>query len=294
MSTLNHEQARYYLHSGQEQLDAGERAALERHLAECTACRAYAANLGDLQARLTRLMRARWGGYSPGPEIKDRVQARLRRTGRQRNILRFAGSLATPALIVLVAALGWLIARSGPVPSAPSVPVATAPPAETPSSAADSGGWPAPSGLATFGDRFRLLGYELTSDYFPPGSSVHVTLIWQTRESATSQVVFLNVLDAGDDLVAQLDAPLAGETCDTPNRSSPGIVLACYAIPLPVDLAAGRYRLAAGVYDPAGGARLLTGDGRDSVTLTAIDVGPAGPAPPPAPTVSAEPGATPD
>lgn len=294
MSTLNHEQARYYLHSGQEQLDAGEQAALDRHLAECAACRAYAANLGDLQARLTRLMRARWGNYSPSPEIKDRVQARLRRTSRQRNILRFAGSLATPALIILAVALGWLITRSGPVPSAPSVPMATATPPGTPLPGADSGGWPALSGLATFGDRFRLLGYELTSDYFPPGRSIHVTLIWQTRELATSQVVFLNVLDAGDDLVAQVDAPLVSESCDTPNRSSPGMVFACYAIPLPVDLAAGRYRLAAGVYDPAGGARLLTGDGRDSVTLTAIDVRPAGPPPPPAPTVSAQPGATPE
>jgi hypothetical protein len=177
------------------------------------------------------------------------------------------------------------------IPCTPSVPMATATPPETPSPAADSGGWPALSGLATFGDRFRLLGYELTSDYFPPGSSIPVTLIWQTRELATSQPVFLNVRDAGDDLVAQVDAPLVDESCDTPNRSSPGMVFACYAIPLPVDLAGGRYRLVAGVYDPAGGARLLTGDGHNSVTLTAIEVGPAGSAPPLASTVSAEPGA---
>ena len=69
-------------------------------------------------------------------------------------------------------------------------------------------------------------------------------------------VVFVHLIDAQDRIWAQHDgAPAAGEA---PTSSwVPGQVVSdSHALDLPIDLPAGSYRLAVGMYNPATGERL--------------------------------------
>ncbi len=125
-----------------------------------------------------------------------------------------------------------------------------------------------PATLAPVGERFAkdmiLAAAAAEPLALSPGGVVAVHLRWQGEPEALagSEKVFLHLVDGEGRLVAQDDRPLDGEIGSV--RS--------YGIRLPSELAPGRYRLVAGLYDPGqpGAPRLLTERGQDSVVLAEL------------------------
>ncbi|MBA3469935.1 MAG: glycosyltransferase family 39 protein [Herpetosiphonaceae bacterium] len=120
------------------------------------------------------------------------------------------------------------------------------------------GAWPIPaSATATFGDGLDLLGYEFApwraDGTAQPGGTLPIRLSWRTRAPLPADYrMFVHLVPAlGARVAAQLDtAPLSGGLptsrwpLDRPLHDE-------VAVPLPVDMAAGRYLVVLGWYDPA-------------------------------------------
>ena len=130
---------------------------------------------------------------------------------------------------------------------------------------------------AEFEGGVALQGYVAAPDTLAPGGMVTVHLNW-TSAPATSAAnpsgvvderkVFVQLLDAGGQLIAQDDRPLV---LSAPRAAGSG--LAVYGLVLPAELGAGPYQLITGIYDPTqeGAPRLKTKDGADHVTLRSYD-----------------------
>jgi len=104
MNDLSHSAARTLIQSG---LDApladSEQARLAAHLETCAACRRYAADLERLQARLPRLMKARWpAGGAPDTQTVRLIQIRFGRQNMRKWILGIAGGAAAIAIFAFV------------------------------------------------------------------------------------------------------------------------------------------------------------------------------------------------
>jgi hypothetical protein len=110
-----------------------------------------------------------------------------------------------------------------------------------------------PTGLspttATFGDDdgplIALPGYRLARD----GDALRLTLVWQAAGAPGDFTRFVHLLDAGGNIVAQVDGAPAGDSYPT-GQWQPGEVV---ADALTFDLSAlppGEYRVAVGFYAP--------------------------------------------
>ena len=130
---------------------------------------------------------------------------------------------------------------------------------------------------AEFEDGIALQGYVAAPDTVTPGGMITVHLNWtssaKTGEGNTAgavdeRKVFVQLLDAGGQLIAQDDRPLV---LSAPRAAGSG--LAVYGLVLPADLGAGPYELITGIYNPTqeGAPRLKTNDGADHVKLRNYD-----------------------
>lgn len=120
---------------------------------------------------------------------------------------------------------------------------------------------------------FKLVGYELPRAEAVPGETLPVTLYYQVQaDIRTSYSVFVQLLNAQAQVVAQVDSiPLAGAAPTT--TWYPGEILTDpYTLVLPADLPGGNYRLIAGFYNPATGERLPVSNGQDFVELHQVTV----------------------
>lgn len=108
---------------------------------------------------------------------------------------------------------------------------------------------------ASFGNAVQLAGYELTQ---PATASdpLAVTLIWQAQANpAHSYTVFVHLLDAAGNIVAQSDAlPASGYV--TNDWRAGEVVRDEHALIPQEPLPAGQYSLVAGLYDSVTGQRL--------------------------------------
>ncbi len=148
------------------------------------------------------------------------------------------------------------------------------------------GVWPVqvyaqPAGALTpvageFEDGVTLRGYVAAPETLAPGGMLTVHLDWADAGGTDAgeatarrgRKVFVQLLDAGGQLVAQDDRPLV---LSAPRAAGSG--LAVYGLVLPEAIGAGPYQLIAGIYDPqkAGAPRLKTKDGADHVLLRSYD-----------------------
>lgn len=128
---------------------------------------------------------------------------------------------------------------------------------------------------AQFDDGITLRGYVAAPDTLAPGGLLTVHLDWAastgtatTAGAGEERKVFVQLLDAGGQLVAQDDRPLV---LSAPRAAGSG--LAVYGLALPTELGGGPHQLIAGIYDPTqeGAPRLKTKDGADHVTLRSYD-----------------------
>jgi 4-amino-4-deoxy-L-arabinose transferase-like glycosyltransferase len=133
-----------------------------------------------------------------------------------------------------------------------------------------------------YGERIRLLGYDLDDKTAEPGDEVDLTLYWETvtpMERSWSVFVHLNdpVINAP---IAQRDMYPGQGLLATP-LLQPGQQLANrYVIEIPGTVyTPARVDLVVGWYDLLSGERLRTGDNRDLVRLTTIEIEPVGTGP---------------
>ncbi len=134
---------------------------------------------------------------------------------------------------------------------------------------------------AEFGNELALTGFDLSSTSPQPGETLEVTLHWQALEQAGPAYTALLHLVGPDGIgaagVDQLvldglyQADLWPKDMNLPDR---------HELPLPSDLAPGRYRLELGLYPPGqDGAPLLVGD-EDRLPLALVTIGEPAPLPP--------------
>jgi hypothetical protein len=124
---------------------------------------------------------------------------------------------------------------------------------------------------ARFGEELNLAGYA----WQVGRESVQVTLAWLADQYVdTDYVVFLHLIDpqAGDQLVAQGDAPPLNGRWPTSLWRPGTAVEDVHTVPLPAGLRPGSYDLLVGLYDPATGERLRLADGSDAVRLSGVQV----------------------
>ncbi len=110
-------------------------------------------------------------------------------------------------------------------------------------------GVPLPEGATNFDDKIALLDVELPEVELRPGGQLAVHLTWQALAPlAENYTVFVQVLDAQDRIVGQVDNwPLQG-TYPTGQWSPGEVVSDPYLIQLDEELPPGQYRLQVGWY----------------------------------------------
>lgn len=106
-----------------------------------------------------------------------------------------------------------------------------------------------PAGAANFGDRLALLDVAIDTAGLVPGGQLPVTLTWQgLAPMSEDYTVFVQVLDAADRLVGQVDAwPVQG-TFPTSQWTPGERVRDPYRVQLEAELPPGDYRLHVGLY----------------------------------------------
>ena len=108
-----------------------------------------------------------------------------------------------------------------------------------------------------------LTGYTLATHHSP----LTLTLLWQsTTETATSYRVFVHLVDANGNLIAQSDGEPANWTRPTPGWTPGEYITDPHTLTTPDPLPDGPLTLRIGLYDPATGTRLQTSSG-DTVEI---------------------------
>jgi hypothetical protein len=110
-------------------------------------------------------------------------------------------------------------------------------------------GVPLPEGATNFDDKIALLNIDLPQTQLQPGSQLPVTFTWQSLAPMNKDyTVFIQILDANDRIVGQVDAwPLQG-TLPTSQWTPGQTITDPHQIWLDGDLPPGQYRLIVGWY----------------------------------------------
>ena len=110
-------------------------------------------------------------------------------------------------------------------------------------------GVPLPAGATNYEDKIALLSLDLPQTQLQPGGQLPVTLTWQSLGPINEDyTVFIQILDANDQIVGQVDAwPLQG-TLPTSQWTPGQTIQDPYLIQLNGDLPPGQYRLQVGWY----------------------------------------------
>ncbi len=110
---------------------------------------------------------------------------------------------------------------------------------------------------AMFGDLAELTAYAVQPSARQAGEALTLTLYWRAlSEQDRSYTVFVHLVNAAGQLVAQHDGPPANGELPTTVWLAGEIIADTHTLPLPADLPAGVYTLRVGLYDPATGQRL--------------------------------------
>ncbi len=127
---------------------------------------------------------------------------------------------------------------------------------------------------ANLGNKAALIGYSLTPQTAKPLETLQLVLNWQALGSMDERyAVFVHLLDAAGDIVAQQDSEPAAGAAPTTSWLPGEVIADPYALALPATLPAGEYRLVVGMYRTDGGQRLPVLDGAaDRIALATIRV----------------------
>jgi 4-amino-4-deoxy-L-arabinose transferase-like glycosyltransferase len=141
--------------------------------------------------------------------------------------------------------------------------------------------WPQLEGVQrlsyTFGDSLMLEGMNLVAPAASPGGTLSLDLYWSVVDPASKDyTVFIHMLDEKGQLVGQADGPPVDGHYPTSAWSAGEVILDRHIIPVPDQVAPGRYVLMAGLYDASDGTRLpvMSADGKttDAIALGEVYV----------------------
>jgi 4-amino-4-deoxy-L-arabinose transferase-like glycosyltransferase len=117
-----------------------------------------------------------------------------------------------------------------------------------------------------------LTGLAQSASAVASGDVLEITLRWHAKAATTLRYkVFLQLLDDSNQVWAQRDAEPVGESRPTSSWQVGETITDRHGLLIPPGTPPGRYRLIAGLYDAASGARLRTPQA-DFVDLGALDV----------------------
>jgi len=271
---LSHHQAQHYLLDGRDQLARAEREALYAHLAACPDCQAYSREVAALQTGLTRALHARWDSARPPADSLLRLKLRLTARNRSQRLRDTLSTLTSAAALIAVIMLA-VMALNNVKPAEPTTQPGTSHNLLTVFNLAQSvtGTVGTVALPVAIGDRIRLIDFDLASDQLVPGSAVDLTLRWQTQYTMTDGYsVFMNIVDAQGNFVAQLDAVPADGVRPTPSWLPGETIIDRHVLMLPITAAPGDYRLLVGLYSPFGGWHEYTPLGGDAIQLATLHV----------------------
>jgi len=124
------------------------------------------------------------------------------------------------------------------------------------------------------GNKVQLLGYNIESG-FRPGDNIHLTLFWQCLDDmAQSYTVFIHLVDARGNIVAQKDNPPVDGFYPTTKWEVGEIVRDQYDLIIPEDVASGEYRVKVGMYLVETGERLRAMRGDEPLLEDAVALPP--------------------
>lgn len=272
---LSHDQAQHYLLDGRDQLARAEREALHAHLADCPDCQTYGREVTALQIGLTRALHARWDGAHAADDSMLRLKLRItarNQSQRVRDMVSTLTSVAALAAVVLLAVLALNNAGLSTSTAQPNAqrrePLTVINLAQSVTGTVGTVNLP-----VAIGDRIRLIDFDLASDQLVPGSAVDLTLRWQTQFTMTDgYIVFMNIVDAQGNFVAQLDAVPADGVRPTPSWLPGETIIDRHVLMLPITVAPGEYRLLIGLYSPYGGWHERTSLGGDAIQVATLHV----------------------
>jgi 4-amino-4-deoxy-L-arabinose transferase-like glycosyltransferase len=129
----------------------------------------------------------------------------------------------------------------------------------------------------TLGDAVALHGYSLAAETVEAGDVLQLTLFWQARRQPTERYkVFVQLLDAANHIVGQLDSEPGGNLLPTDTWQPGQEVIDRYGVLVQPGTPPGPHRLVAGMYSLTTGARLPVQEGDqvtgDHVTLAQVTV----------------------
>jgi hypothetical protein len=111
--------------------------------------------------------------------------------------------------------------------------------------------------LASFGPAIQLRGYDLDTTQLRASHALTITLAWQgAARPEHDYSLFVHVIDARGQKVAQVDVPPGGPRWPTSQWDRGRYISTIQRIPLAADLPAGSYHIAIGLYNPDGFQRL--------------------------------------
>lgn len=266
MAILTHTQARAQIQAAADDRSGpADRATLDAHLAQCAECRAYAAALASLEAELPRALEHGLEATPLPAGLPARVLARSRGVPlRQRLVDGFAFALGAGALISLVAVFAWALGSQppalqpaqGPDEATPTPPVWSTP---------DFTRQPLHSFPAVaFTGAGSLQGFAVEQ---PAPESLVVSLLWLPAEAPADLQAFVHLETGPGQVLAQSDAPFPGAPWGAGMYT-----FTTHSLRLPAG-ASGAYRLYAGVFSSAAGARLaVEGTAEDRLDLGQLDL----------------------
>ncbi len=123
-----------------------------------------------------------------------------------------------------------------------------------------------------FGDHITLDGYTLSTPHVQPGDILQLDLFWQTAARLNDRYkVFVHVLDANGQIIAQTDREPGGGQIPTTSWAVGQPIIDRYGVLIPTDTSPGMYAIEIGLYD-FGGKRLPLSTGGDALRLTSVEV----------------------
>ena len=125
----------------------------------------------------------------------------------------------------------------------------------------------------SLGSDITLRGYRGWNLAPVAGEVTQIQLLWQANKTPDRRFkIFLQLLDAHDQVIAQQDAEPVGESRPTDGWAPGELIVDNHGLLIAPGTPPGTYRRILGMYDPKTGERLRLPDGKDNISLPPITV----------------------
>ncbi len=241
MKNLDHTQIRQLIQEGLENLDVGERAAVEQHVAACADCQRFSIQQEQLSNNLAHAMRLQWDTARPATNLENTLRARLVRTSPLSRVSPGVRRFGFAVVAVLLLGLGGLFFSQG----TPLAGIGFGARTNT-----TFGGEIQFQGLAPVPFMGTVLGTPMTLHTY-----------WTAQSTPSGDyMVSIQALDVQGTTIVQIDKPLLDKEHPTSQWQPNEPKTVDFGFILPPGEEVAQYQI--GVYRSDTGKHLLTSDGK--------------------------------